>query len=170
MEIVDSILAVLDAWGGLIPRPFETKGAMARRLRGMSRRQFDHGIVHLRQRGMVTIISKKDKKFIKITRAGQLELLLKKAKKALKQQWDGKWRVIIFDIPENSKDKRHLFRALLKANGFYKLQDSVYINPYSLNLEAIRYLKETGLIDYIRILRVDKLDSDSFLKRHFGLI
>jgi hypothetical protein len=60
-------------------------------------------------------------------------------------------------------------RALLLKNNYYKLQDSVYINPYPLNREAIKYLKDTGLIEFIRIIRVDELDEDHDLKKRFGL-
>ena len=40
-----------------------------------------------------------------------------------------------------SKPQRHLFRKLLRKNGFYKLQASVFISPYSLNREALEYLR-----------------------------
>ncbi len=75
----------------------------------------------------------------------------------------------MFDIPESSKSKRSLLRRLLKKNNFCKLQASVYINPYPLNREAVEYLKETGLIEYIRILKVEELDNDIELLKKYGL-
>ncbi len=75
----------------------------------------------------------------------------------------------MFDIPESHKNKRHLFRALLKDNGYYKLQASVYISPYQLNKEAVEYLNQSKLIDFVRILRVDKMDTEKKLKNHFNL-
>jgi CRISPR-associated endonuclease Cas2 len=82
--------------------------------------------------------------------------------------WDGKWRFVFYDIPEDSKDKRQLFRKLLKRNGYQKLQASVFVNPYPLNREALDYLKKTGLINYIRIVRVDEIDDDSNLLKKFN--
>ena len=169
MEIVDSILAVFSVWGQMLPMPLEDKHAWARRLRGINYGQFERGVKHLSRRGLITISKIENQKFITLTKAGQLELLLKKAKIKHKQKWDGKWRLVMFDIPEGAKDKRQVFRRLLKSNGFYKLQASVYINPYPLNNSAIDYLKEVKLIDYIRILRVDKMDQDLVLKKHFNL-
>ena len=48
-------------------------------------------------------------------------------------------------------------------------QASVFISPFRLNREAVWYLKKTGLIEYIRILRVDEMDEDKHLKKHFHL-
>ena len=149
--------------------PLEDKHAWTKRLRGINKTQFDRGVRHLANRGLITISKKNNQRFFILTKDGQLEILLKKAKIKQKQHWDGKWRLIMFDIPEGAKDKREFFRKLLKSNGFFKLQASVYINPHSLNNSAIAYLKETGLMDYIRILRVDKMDHDGVLKKHFNL-
>lgn len=153
----------------MIPRPFETKQMWRRRQWGMSRPQFEQGIRHLRNHGYIKIVYKQDKRFIQITADGQLYILLKKAKIPFVQKWDGKWRVIIFDIPESSNDQRKLFRKLLRINNFYKLQASVYISPYPLNRDAVAYLKQTGLIAYIHIMRVEELDDDKFLRKHFNL-
>jgi CRISPR-associated endonuclease Cas2 len=75
----------------------------------------------------------------------------------------------MFDIPEDHRDKRDKLRRLLKRNNFIKLQASVFISPYALNKQAVEYLKETGLDEYIRILRVDAIDKDEDLKKKFKL-
>jgi phenylacetic acid degradation operon negative regulatory protein len=85
------------------------------------------------------------------------------------EKWDGKWRMVIFDIPEESRDKRDLLRLLLKRQGFIKLQASVFVNPYSLNSEALNYLKKSGLMKFIRIARVEKFDDDNEIRKKFGL-
>lgn len=65
-------------------------------------------------------------------------------KKALPQykkpsEWDGKWYIISFDIPEACRTKRNAFREKLKKLGFGKLQASVYISPlnYLANVESL---------------------------------
>ena len=125
---------------------------------------------YLARKGLIKYVDKNNERFVKLTKKGQLEALLAKARLAEKPiKWDGRWRVIIFDIPEDSNDKRAFFRYLLKKNNFLQLQQSVYISPYPLNREAISYLKETKLIGYIRILKVEELDSDKDLKKKFGI-
>lgn len=140
-----------------------------RKLQHLGPGDYAHKIWQMEKRGVVKVLSKGDKKFIKITKKGELQILLEKAKIERSKFWDGKWRLVIFDIPESSRDKRNLLRRLLKSNEFYKLQASVFINPYPLNREAIDYLKQTGLIDYIRLLRVDDIDEDKYLLKRFGL-
>ena len=49
------------------------------------------------------------------------------------------------------------------------MQQSVYVSPYPLNRAAVSYLEETKLIGYIRILKVEEIDNDKDLKKHFGL-
>ncbi|PIR96622.1 MAG: CRISPR-associated endonuclease Cas2 [Candidatus Doudnabacteria bacterium CG10_big_fil_rev_8_21_14_0_10_42_18] len=168
-EIVDTILEVLNDFGQILPRPFETKYGWARRLKRFGQPRFERGVRHLENRGLIEVVRKNDKKFIKLTKKGQLEILLKKAKKPRSIKWDYKWRIVMFDIPEDSADKRDQLRLMLKVNGFKKLQASVYINPYPLNREAVIYLKQTGLIEFIRILRVEEMDDDWDLKKKFKL-
>ena len=126
-------------------------------------------IWQMKKQGFVTVAEQKGHKFLKLTKKGELKLLLQKASIVKTQKWDGKWRVAIFDIPENAKEQRQCLRRLLYENGFKKLQASVYINPYSLNQAAIDYLKSSGLMEFIRIMRVDKLDNDEELKKKFRL-
>ena len=49
------------------------------------------------------------------------------------------------------------------------MQASVYVSPYALNREAVEYLKETGLIEYIRIGRLEELDDDADLRKKFKI-
>ncbi len=127
-------------------------------------------VYKLYKRGWIKFVNKDAQRFIKLTGKGQLRALLAKAKHPLPQKWDGKWRMIIFDIPEEAKELRNQLRNLLKENDFFKLQASVYVNPYSLNREAIKYLQETKLLPYIRILKIEEVDNDSDLKKHFNLV
>ncbi len=128
-------------------------------------------VYYLVQKGYLKYVNKDNEKFIKLTKKGQLKALLDKARMPDRDsKWDGKWRMIIFDIPEESKDKRHFFRTLLKQNGFIRLQHSVYINPYPLNREAVQYLQESGLINYIRIIKIEEIDNDKDIKKKFGLV
>src|SRR3989338_8054702 len=46
------------------------------------------------------------------------------------KKWDKRWRIIIFDIPENKKLMRDQARNILREAGFQRLQDSVWVYPY----------------------------------------
>jgi CRISPR-associated endonuclease Cas2 len=133
-------------------------------------KRYQQEIWKMRRKGYLNVVEKNSIKFIKLTEKGQLEQLLQKANVKKERSWDGKWRVLIFDIPEDSRLKRNQFRSLLKRNNFTKLQASVFVSPYALNREALIYLKETGLMRYIRILKVEEIDDDEDLKRKFGFL
>ena len=126
-------------------------------------------IYSFKKQGLVKEISKNGKKFIQLTSKGELELLLRKAYLEKPKNWDGLWRILIFDIPEDCRDKRSLLRSLLKRNSFIKLQASVFISPYPLNREAVTYLNQSSLINYIRLIKASEIDDDTDLRKKFKL-
>lgn len=60
---------------------------------------------------------------------------LLKPYRGFKNGWDGKWRVVIFDIPESERGKRARIRQILRNSGFGRLTNSVYVSPFD-NLEV----------------------------------
>lgn len=133
--------------------------------------RYHNAVGYLKRQKLMKVVARNGKKFLQLTSKGQLQLLLAQARLPNKPKvWDKKWRLIIFDIPESSRNKRALLRQLLKQNGFFKLQGSVFINPYPLNRKAIEYLRVSGLMDYIRIMRVDEVDDDTSIRKKFKLV
>lgn len=109
---------------------------------------------------------------VKITRNGlnraltyELETLqIKKLK-----QWDGKWRIVMFDIPNKYKKVRDIFRMRLRQLGLCQFQESVYTSPYPCFAE-IEFLREIyGVAVTVKYLLVEKIEDDSFLRAYFGL-
>ncbi len=149
--------------------PYGVGYKLAMEQRRISKSEFGQTLVRMSRRRLIRFSEKNNEKFIALTKAGQLEALLLKAKIEKQKVWDGKWRLFMFDIPERSKEKRNRLRSLLKSNNFFKLQASVYISPYALNREAIDYLNQSGLRDYVRILKVQEMDSDTELLKRFNL-
>ncbi|MDP3963301.1 MAG: hypothetical protein Q8Q39_02270 [bacterium] len=58
--------------------------------------------------------------------------------------WDGKWRILVFDVPEKRKKERRLLRYELFASGFRKMQRSVWISPHQVNAQFIERLNGIG--------------------------
>jgi phenylacetic acid degradation operon negative regulatory protein len=126
-------------------------------------------VYRLIKTGLIEIVKDGVEKTYKLTKEGEMQVFLTKTKLPYQGPWDGKWRFIIFDIPEESKDERDKLRKLLLENGFKMMQASVYVSPYALNREAVQYLKDTGLNQFIRIIRADDVDDDFDLKRKFKI-
>jgi len=69
-----------------------------------------------------------------------------------KQSWDGKWRLVVFDIEEKRKYLRNKLRSKLKELGFGKLQRSIYISPYDLVEDIYEWLKAENLLGDVLVL------------------
>jgi phenylacetic acid degradation operon negative regulatory protein len=51
------------------------------------------------------------------------------------REWDGRWRLVLFDIPTAQNTHRERLRRYLRDKGFGYLQNSVWITPDSLETE-----------------------------------
>ncbi len=153
----------------MLPVPFESPYAWSRRVKNFDPDYYRTVVSRLKKRNDVEVVEKNNKKFLRITKNGYLHYLMLMAKLRAFIPWDNKWRLIMFDIPEAFKWERNRFRRLLKQNNFVKLQASVFISPYPLNSHAVEYLKQTGLMDFVRIIRVDQMDDDRELRERFKL-
>lgn len=85
-------------------------------------------------------------------------------------KWDKKWRLVLFDIPENSRKSRSNLSQKLRRMNFYQLQKSVWAYPYPCHKE-IRLIKEVYQIpdDYVILADIAKIDQEAKLKKHFAL-
>lgn len=75
------------------------------------------------------------------------------------KQWDEKWRLVIFDIPEEHKQARNALSFKLRQLGFQQLQRSVWVHPFACHaeIEAIAlYLKVSDYITYVETSYIDK--------------
>lgn len=98
----------------------------------------------LRREGCIQVEKKDHQVFISLTeegkrRAGWLQindLRIHKPKK-----WDGKWRILMFDITEHSRMKRDALRGIIKRLNLQPLQKSVWIYPYEF-LDELELLTE----------------------------
>jgi len=64
-----------------------------------------------------------------------------------KQSWDGRWRLITFDIPRKQNKARDAIRHKLVEIGMARIQDSVFVYPYSCTEEVLFWAELCGLQD-----------------------
>jgi len=81
--------------------------------------------------------------------------------------WDGKWRVVIFDIEEYKKKMRDYFRAELAGAGFQKLQNSVWVSPYECEEMIALFKTDLKLDNNVLYFVTDKMEGDQFLRNMF---
>lgn len=73
------------------------------------------------------------------------------------KKWDGKWRIVMFDVDEANKKLRERLRSKLKELGFGMLQKSVFISPHDIVKDFLEFAESSGIKDYLYILETHKL-------------
>lgn len=85
------------------------------------------------------------------------------------KRWDGRWRLLIFDIPERQRPARDKIRRTLSMIGFERLQDSVWIYPYDCE-DLVTLLKADFKVGRnLLYLIVEELENDAPLRLRFTL-
>ena len=83
--------------------------------------------------------------------------------------WDGKWRIVMFDVPEKIKRVRDALRMHFKGMGFYEFQKSVFVHPHPCKKEIEYIMEFYNARRYIRFIIATEIDNALELKKHFGL-
>jgi DNA-binding transcriptional regulator PaaX len=126
----------------------------------------------LKRQGLISFEGGGKRSFVRLTRQGKehLELLSRTLARPSRQKvWDGKWRAVIFDIPERFRSTRDRLREEITEAGFYRLQDSVWIFPFPCE-EYVALLKADQRIGkQLKYLIIDTIEQDRGLREHFGL-
>lgn len=110
----------------------------------------------LSKKGLVRFVTAGGVEYAELTAKGREYMEYAAEKERMRafsgKKWDGKYRLVIFDIPEKKRGIRDQFRTLVKNAGFYHLQDSVWAFPYDCRA-FITFLKselrDSGNILYI---------------------
>ncbi len=88
---------------------------------------------------------------------------------AKQEEWDGKWRMVSFDIPVRCTKGRKALVYRLKSGGFYELQNSLFIYPYDCEREIRGLVNLFKIEKYIVFGLLESLDNQDLLVRHFKL-
>lgn len=179
IEIGKDIIKVIGIAGVLIvagSSPYFIRNLIkvCRQFKKYNNRQISNTFSYLKNRGFIEIRKENNQIYISLTKEGKKragryqinDLRISKPKK-----WNGKWWVVIFDIPQKYRIAREALRGKLKQLGFKQLQKSVWVHPYKCKTEVKLLRNFFGLKkENIRIMIVEKIEDDVTLKKHFKLI
>jgi len=84
--------------------------------------------------------------------------------------WDKKWRIVIFDIPEESRHLRDSLRKHFRDLGFIELQKSVMVHPYPCEKEIEFLVELYKARKYVRFILADQIDNDLHIRSKFNLL
>ena len=83
------------------------------------------------------------------------------------KHWDGKWRLVLFDIPEKNRLFRDILRGHLQTLKFLKLQYSVFISPHPFEKPILELISLYSAQPYVRVVTATNIDNEAVIKRHF---
>lgn len=105
-------------------------------------------IKRLREKGYLETEVNEGKVLIKLTELGEDALGLVDDNKP----WDKKWRIVIYDIPEEQKIVRDLFRRRLKEWGFQLWQQSTWITKKDVTEKLRKIIKKLGISRWVVVI------------------
>ena len=154
---------------------YEYLNSISRRNTMRFNQRITQALLRLERRGLIRIAGEGKKREIHLTTQGGgfIDRLYTGAYVILMPvRWDGKWRLVMFDVPESRKKVRDTLRMLLRNAGFVHFQDSAWIQPYPCD-ELVTLLRShlesgKGEIRYLTASFVD--ESDFAFRKHFNLV
>ena len=145
--------------------------------RGIGRKRKNNvriALDRLRRQGFIDYSSVHDRNALSITAAGEKRLYRYKFENLSLpevEHWDGIWRAVMFDIPEDRKVARDALSRKLKRMGCFQLQRSVFIH-YLPCREELSFMEDYfGFKDLITYMEVKEISQkhDIQLRKHFRL-
>jgi hypothetical protein len=84
------------------------------------------------------------------------------------ERWDGRWRLVMFDIPERFKVGRNAVTIELKRLGMFQLQRSVWVYPFDCQDQIGMLSQLYGVDQFMVYMVVDFTNADAELRSHFS--
>lgn len=121
---------------------------------------------------LIEITDNGDETTISITEKGKKKFLsynFETMTVLIPKKWDGKWRIVGFDIPEKKKQAREALRNKMRELGFMTLQKSLFVLPYDCKKE-IEFIGEFFRVNkYIIYVEATFINNQEYYKEQFGL-
>jgi len=123
--------------------------------------------VNIRRLKKEGLIAKDEKKkvYYLTDKGEEMAVYIRDRYSILEKPWDGKIRLVIFDIPENKKSQREWLRLELLFMQYKLLQKSVYIGKYPIPGDFYQELIKNGIFENVYIFILEKSDKQDRLRQ-----
>lgn len=136
-------------------------------------RKFNDAVYYLKKRKLLILNEKQDGNMkVELSKNGKRKVLiynLEKLKINPMRKWDGKWRLVMFDIPNKFKERSNVLREKLKELGLYQFQKSVWIYPYPLENEVDFIAQLFEVRPFVKLGEIINLEDEYKLKKKYKL-
>ena len=135
-----------------------------------SNKQISSALYSVKHQKLIEYVTDKNgKTVVKITKKGKTKLRafdIELMKIKTPSKWDGKWRLVMFDIPMRFTKGREALRFHLKNLQFLQFQKSAWIYPYPCEDEIDFVAEKDNNVLYIQVTYL--LHSDDVIAREYG--
>lgn len=114
----------------------------------------------LRENGFVDFIEDEELT-IRLTDRGKEKVILAKLFQD-DEEWDGKYRLVIFDVPEKRRLVRDTLRTRLKNWGFVPWQQSVWVSKKNCTDVLRDFIKSVGIEKWVLVVESDNIGGRKF--------
>ncbi len=129
-------------------------------------------LARMRKEKLVKIVDHGGEHIVELTKNGRRRIIkysLDNLSIDKPSAWDGRWRLVLYDVPHRRKQLRDVFRQTLKSLGFYQLQESVWLFPYPCEAQ-VSFLREFyGVGNEVLYVVATQLEDDAPYCTYFGL-
>ncbi len=130
---------------------------------------------NLADTGLIETLAAGQGEFARLTDKGRQKvaaLKLDSSNSLADPNWDGKWRIVLLDLPEDRKAEREALRYLLKKAGFTRLKNSAWVSPFPFEFLFQNLKKDFGLSTELMIIVTDSIDpeTDADLRANYGIV
>ena len=84
--------------------------------------------------------------------------------------WDGQWRIVLFDIPEDMHRARRDFTAKIRLMGYQYLQQSVWVHPFESRREVSVVSEKLEVSKYVTYIVTSHIDHEGVLIDRFKTV
>jgi len=137
------------------------------------RRAYHRALKRVLDRREAKLVKKKGRWIVVVTEHGRRRLIesafqdLAIARPAV---WDGRWRMVLYDLPIAYDGQRDTFRNRLNQLGFFPIQKSVFVLPYPCEDELDALIQHLGIGKFVTFFSTDSLGShEAEALFYFGL-
>lgn len=146
---------------------------MLNRLFGKKHKKASTYLSSMKYQKLVTVEETKAGLIVRATDKGKKRALFASIDEVIIKSplsWDGKWQMVMFDIPESKRAERKSLAEKLSQLNFLMIQKSCWIYPFPCRNEVGLFVEALGLEKYVSMLTVLDTNFHEFAKRYFTKI
>lgn len=165
-DISRKILEILSGKKAVSASEIKTAIGSKRAVKGSQKPEYavSRAITDLADNGYIERLDGGQGEFLRLTAQGKKKASSQKLdghNTLVSPTWDGKWRIVLLDLPEKRKAERESLRYLLKKAGFACLKNSAWISPYPFEYMFENIKKDLELTSEMIIITTNSLDKET---------